>query len=125
MRPALVISDLDNVATALEALDAGRALELGGRRIVVTERIASGHKFALVAIDAGEPVIKYGSAIGLATSKIAPGEHVHTHNLASSRGRGDLAPVAPGVEPPARLAEPVDPGNGGAPGAGNRGGSDE
>ncbi len=112
MKPALVISDRDNVATALEALDAGRALDLAGRRIVVAERIASGHKVALVEIAAGEPVIKYGSAIGLATATIAPGQHVHTHNLASSRGRGDLVQVMPGPEPAARLAEPADPANG-------------
>ena len=125
MKPALVISERDNVATALETLDAGREMELGGKRIVLTERIVSGHKFALVDIDAGEPVIKYGSAIGLATAKIAPGQHVHTHNVASSRGRGDLATVPPGKEPRARLAEPVDPANGGAAAAGSQGGTDE
>ena len=125
MKPALVISEKDNVATALEALDAGRVMEMGGTRIVLTERIASGHKFALVEIDAGEPVVKYGSAIGLATAKIAPGQHVHTHNVASSRGRGDLATVAPGQEPPARLAEPVDPANGGAATTDSRGGTDD
>ena len=122
MKPALVISEKDNVATALEALEAGRVMELGGTRVVLTERIASGHKFALVDINAGEPVVKYGSAIGLATAKIAPGQHVHTHNVASSRGRGDLAP---GKEPPARLAEPIDPANGGPARAHSRGGSDE
>jgi len=38
----------------------------------------------------GEPVIKYGSPIGLATVEIAEGQHVHVHNVASTRGRGDL-----------------------------------
>ena len=37
-------------------------------------------------------VIKYGSPIGVATATIPPGAHVHTHNVASARGRGDLAP---------------------------------
>ena len=40
-----------------------------------------GHKYALRAIAAGENVIKYGSPIGHATSDIAMGEHVHTHNV--------------------------------------------
>lgn len=108
MKPALVISDRDNVATALEPLDPGRRLELGGRTIVVREPIPSGHKVALVDVAVGEAVIKYGSAIGLATAAIAPGAHVHTHNLSSSRGRGDLerSPVPP--EPGVRLAEPDD-----------------
>ena len=59
-------------------------------RVTVIEPIASGHKVALRRIAVGEPVIKYGSPIGTATAVIAPGAHVHTHNVASSRGRGDL-----------------------------------
>ena len=91
MKPALVLSDRDNVATALEALEPGRSLELAGRSLVVAERIPSGHKVALHAIGAGEAVVKYGNPIGIAISAIAPGQHVHVHNVASTRGRGDLA----------------------------------
>lgn len=100
-----MISERDNVATALEPLEPGRRLEIGGEVITVREPIASGHKVALRAIPPGGPVIKYGSPIGLASATIEPGEHVHTHNLSSSRGRGDLE--AP-PEPSARLAEPSD-----------------
>ena len=107
MKAALVISDHDNVATALEVLDAGRTLDLAGRRVLVAERIPSGHKVALVAIAAGDPILKYGSPIGLATAPIAAGTHVHTHNVASSRGRGDLARPSASVSGP-RLAEPDD-----------------
>lgn len=99
MKAALVISDKDNVATALEPLEPGRTLELSGTSVTVVEPIASGHKVALRAIAAGQAVIKYGSPIGVASADIAPGTHVHTHNVASSRGRGDL-------EPSGRLAEP-------------------
>ena len=91
MKAALVISDRDNVATALEPLEAGRTLEVGGQVVVISEAIASGHKVALRPIAAGEAVVKYGSPIGTATTDIAAGAHVHTHNLASTRGRGDLA----------------------------------
>ena len=62
--------------------------------MTVTEAIPRGHKFALRAIRAGEPVVKYGSPIGTASSAIAAGAHVHTHNVASARGRGDLARAA-------------------------------
>jgi hypothetical protein len=106
VKAALVISDRDNVATALEALEPGRELDINGCAITLTEPIARGHKLALRPILAGQPVIKYGSPIGVASADIAPGAHVHTHNLSSSRGRGDLgSPAAPG-EP--RLAEPPD-----------------
>ena len=102
MKAALVISERDNVATALHALEPGSPLEIEGTSLTVREPIPSGHKIALRDIAAGEAVVKYGSPIGVATVPIAAGAHVHTHNVASSRGRGDLAspPAAP------RLAEP-------------------
>jgi altronate dehydratase len=110
MTPVLVISDRDNVATALQALEPGRQLEIGGGAVDVREPVPSGHKIALRAIHAGEAVVKYGSPIGLATAEIPQGAHVHTHNLASTRGRGDLG--AAEAVPQPRLAEPVDERNG-------------
>jgi SAF domain len=106
VKSALVISVHDNVATALQALSPGQRLDLGASTLIVDEPIAPGHKIALRPIPAGEPVIKYGSAIGTASQDIAAGTHVHTHNVASSRGRGDLDIQA--VGPQARLAEPPD-----------------
>jgi altronate hydrolase len=102
-----VISDRDNVATALEPLSPGRVLEVNGRSVTVREEIPRGHKVALSRIAAGEAVIKYGSPIGLASADIEVGGHVHTHNVASSRGRGDLGRGDP-AESQARLAEPSD-----------------
>jgi altronate dehydratase len=107
VKPALVISDRDNVATALETLEPGRRVSIGQIQLIVRERIPHGHKVALTDIAAGQPVVKYGSPIGLATADIQVGAHVHTHNVASSRGRGDLE-VLPN-EPEPRLAEPSDP----------------
>ena len=91
MNPALIISAADNVATALEPLDAGRMVRIGALTVTVIEAIPRGHKFALRAIGVGEQVFKYGSAIGTASSAIDAGAHVHTHNVTSARGRGDLA----------------------------------
>jgi hypothetical protein len=95
VKPAIVISARDNVATALEMLEPGRALDLDGRQVVVRDRIPPGHKVAVAPIASGADVVKYGSAIGTAVMDIAPGAHVHTHNVASTRGRGDLAPAGP------------------------------
>src|SRR5260370_23390467 len=94
----------ENVATALEALEAGRAICVGNLTIVVTESIPRGHKIALQAIRAGEPVVKYGSPIGTASMDIPKGVHVHTHNVASARGPGDLQPAH--AASAARIAEP-------------------
>ena len=102
----IVISDADNVATALEPLDAGRVLPDVGS-IVVREPIPRGHKVAVRPIAAGSAVMKYGSPIGLATADIPAGAHVHTHNVSSSRGRGDLAGHS-SIGTDGRIAEPPD-----------------
>jgi altronate hydrolase len=98
-----VITDRDNVATALEALEVGRQVPVGDADLTVREAIPRGHKVAVRAIRSGEPVVKYGSPIGIASADIPEGAHVHTHNVASTRGRGDLAGSAPHD---GRLAEP-------------------
>ena len=91
MNPAIVISAQDNVATALEALAAGQTIQAGAAALAIVEAIPRGHKVALRDIREGEVVVKYGSAIGHASADIASGTHVHTHNVESDRGRGDLA----------------------------------
>jgi altronate dehydratase len=111
----LVITDRDNVATALEALDAGRSIQVGAQMLRTCEAIPAGHKVALVDIAAGQPVVKYGSPIGLAIALIHQGSHVHTHNVASSRGRGDLQAAPASPDPGVRLAEPAETGEPSAP----------
>ena len=80
MQAALRLNASDDVAVALRPL--GR--ESQALRVSLRDDIPAGHKFALVPIPAGKPVIKYGYPIGLATSEIAPGQHVHLHNLQSA-----------------------------------------
>ncbi len=93
MLKALVVDAKDNVATALNDLNKGDsvAVEIEGTAvdILLEQPLPFGHKFALKKIKAGEPVIKYGEVIGLATAGIAVGEHVHVHNVEGLRGRGD------------------------------------
>ncbi|HJZ78558.1 MAG TPA: UxaA family hydrolase [Vicinamibacterales bacterium] len=101
MNSALVISAGDNVATALEALDAGATIRVGEVTVAVVDRIPRGHKIAIRAIPAGTTVVKYGSAIGTASTDIPVGAHVHVHNVASGRGRGDLSGPASHAAPPA------------------------
>ena len=107
MKSALVISDHDNVATALQALAPGAAPRSGRTSTLIVEEPDPPRTQDRARGDCGRrTVIKYGSPIGLATADIAAGTHVHTHNVASSRGRGDLD-VQTG-RPAARLAEPPD-----------------
>jgi altronate dehydratase small subunit len=87
----------DTVATALVELTPGTLVRVADStgttppvEVVVRGTIPFGHKVALRQVAVGEPVLKYGEAIGLASAPIEAGEHVHTHNVDSQRGRGDL-----------------------------------
>ena len=76
------IHPMDNVAVALEDIYAGESLELeAGLTVTAAEDVKRGHKLALAPLAAGDPVIKYGCAIGMARTCIASGQWVHTHNV--------------------------------------------
>lgn len=45
---------------------------------------------AVEEIPKGGYCYKYGQIIGEALVDLHPGDYVHVHNLASTRGRGDL-----------------------------------
>ena len=85
MRGALRVHEADNVATAIADIALGEAL-FADRDIRAAVAVGRGHKVALAPIARGGDVIKYGFAIGTATANIAPGEHVHSHNLATALG---------------------------------------
>ena len=93
-RSLLRLDPNDNVAIALEDVRAGS--ELGADNIA-RETIPRGHKVALAPLALGETVRKFGQVIGAASSDIAPGEHVHTHNLQMDNSRiaagGDSEPA--------------------------------
>lgn len=119
---ALVMTDVDDVATALTALNAGRSFDYAGRSVTLDEAIPFGHKFAIEPIEAGEGVRKYGEIIGEATADIDAGEWVHTHNLRSKRGQprdstasqatdGETTDVPLGTSRPAGTTE-MDESNG-------------
>ncbi len=54
-------------------------------QVDVVDAIPLGHKVALRDIRSGQPVIEYGTPIGLATGDINAGQHVHVHNLKGQR----------------------------------------
>ncbi len=75
----LRLNPADDVVIACRELDAGT--NLLQESVVVRERIPAGHKVATRAVAKGEPVRRYAQIIGFATQPIAPGQHVHVHNL--------------------------------------------
>ena len=104
MIPALFrIAPDDSTATALRDMAAGEEA-LG---VTLAGPVAKGHKVAVKPIAAGEPVLKFGFPIGLATRAIAPGEHVHTHNVATALGGGGDYAFTPAARAPARIEGPA------------------
>jgi len=85
----LVLNAADNVAVALAPLLAGETIPVECSSVMtsltVRMPIPSGHKVALCALSTGDTALKYGQPIGRVTHPIAAGEHVHVHNLVSTR----------------------------------------
>lgn len=77
-RLAIIVHPDDNVATLTDSATTAKTLASGGP---VAAGIPYGHKAALAAIPAGAAVVKYGIAIGRASTDIAAGDHVHVHNV--------------------------------------------
>ena len=104
-RPPLTLRmhERDNVAIVANdgGLPAGSTLADG---LVLAERIAQGHKVALVDIAAGAPVLRYGIAIGHAAEAIAAGAWVHERRLRMPAARSleglPIATVRPAPLPP-------------------------
>lgn len=78
------VSAEDDVAVALEPLEAGDQVVVDTQTVTLRDAVPAGHKFALHDIAHGAPVLRYRARIGLATRAIATGEHVHSHNLATA-----------------------------------------
>jgi altronate dehydratase len=87
----LIHNQGDDVAVAVrdvaEGTDALAVAMDTGTDVAVTTRnpIPLGHKVALRDIPKGTEVHKYGIRIGSTTNDIVVGDHVHTHNLRSTR----------------------------------------
>ena len=81
MKKAIRIEPEDNVAVVAQDTSAGETLDCAGASLVAKGAVPLGHKIALSRNPRGEKIVKYAVTIGLASSDIAPGEHVHSHNV--------------------------------------------
>ena len=77
----------DDVVIARQQLMSGTSVE----NIAVRGLIPPGHKIATRALETGQAVRRYNQIIGFASQAIAPGEHIHTHNLNLGDNKGDFA----------------------------------
>lgn len=88
----LLLHPGDNVYVLRDRIAEGEMVTVEGHQVRVQAALGLGHKIARGAIAAGAQVVKYGAPIGRASAPIAPGAHVHLHNLRSdytpTHGRG-------------------------------------
>jgi len=97
----LQLDPSDNVAVARTRLAEGATID----GVTARTAIPAGHKIALAPIAKGAVIRKYAQTIGYASEAIAPGTHVHTHNVAFRNVSGDytfatnLRPVTPVATP--------------------------
>jgi len=79
----VIMNPKDNCATALENIIKDTKIKIEENIIKVSQEIPMGHKFALLNINKGELIIKYGEIIGIATQDIKAGDWIHTYNITS------------------------------------------
>jgi galactarate dehydratase len=94
------VDERDNVAIIVNAggLPAGSLFPSG---LVLLEEVPEAHKVALVDIQLGEPVIRYGSVIGYATRALAKGSWVAEDSIESPPPPAlDALPLATAVPAP-------------------------
>lgn len=103
-RPTLRLNPTDDVVIAARPLTAGASIAAEG--VTCRDAIPAGHKLAVRPVARGGAVRRYGQIIGFATRDIAPGEHVHTHNLAFDTFERDYA-VGADVRPTPSPAAPA------------------
>ena len=54
-------------------------------QIQSADEIQLGHKIAMVDLDEGDTILKYGHDIGKVIKSIKKGEHVHVHNVKTKK----------------------------------------
>jgi len=92
----MVLDPADTVAVALTAWPAGETRD----GLTAAEEIPRGHKIARKPMAKGDPVVKYGQMMGVASQDIAVGQHVHVQNCAMPEGHAEHGKVQ-GTLPPA------------------------
>ena len=79
----IILNPDDDIVVLASTVEKGETIRISGIDVAVSRTLVMGHKLARHPIRRGADVRKYGMSIGVASQDIAPGEHVHVHNLQS------------------------------------------
>ncbi|MGH2409288.1 MAG: UxaA family hydrolase, partial [Chloroflexota bacterium] len=71
----------DNTAIATRRLETGDLITYRGASMTVGSTVLEGHRFAIVPIAAGEPVLSWGLPFGIATRPIARGAYIRNAKI--------------------------------------------
>ena len=86
----------DNVAIATRRLEAGTVIARGERQWPLSHTVLEGHRFALQAISAGEPLLSWGLPFGRAVRDLSPGEYVCNEKILKALSERDIDFALPG-----------------------------
>jgi altronate dehydratase len=91
----------DNVAIAVRQLEAGTGVEHSGEKFRLSHSVLEGHRFAVLPIRAGEPLLSWDLPFGIAMRDIQPGEYVVNRKMIPvlrQRNVGFAVPEEPNFE---------------------------
>ncbi len=80
-KPFIQIHPEDNILVAIEHLGKGMSIEHQSISLTLNDDIAAKHKFSLVDISEGSPVIMYGGLVGKAVKDISQGDPITVKNI--------------------------------------------
>ena len=86
-KKSMLIEPNDNVAVAVEPIEAGDYTMVAGEKLTANQFIKEGHKIARVDIAKGGEILKYGVHIGVASKDIKKGDWVYEENVIPSISR--------------------------------------
>ena len=98
----IILHPDDDVAITKVPLLAGARIIHQDEEWQLTQMVPAGHKLALRVLPAGSELRRYGQIIGETSADIAPGEHVHSHNLSVGNFEREYE-YAIDIQPPTML----------------------
>ncbi len=79
----ILLHSKDNVLVCSASSRKGDVVNIDGKDVVLLHDMTMGHKIARQTLGKACTIIKSGAPIGSLIYSVAPGEHIHLHNMKS------------------------------------------